>query len=415
MPRGGMIVSSSPLSSPITAVRYTSRKDDISADEMKRDIEQMKQEAIQRLEALTEKLHGAEEELQAKQAEAASRKQQEPKETLAVVAPEPTTRPPSKDAFADNPFMDEEELLEQRMKRDRLVNESPSSSSSSSSAAAAAANQKIIGLLDNSRWRLMLNIGREPGTWMPKTWGVSGERLLMNLEMEFTSQQSYDSEEFLNGMDGAKVLHIVHNEANIAPSMKEGGRSVRVSDGAWRVAPKEGPMGTSVMRFYLELEEEALHQGSDVYCPVGRIYCTCGYFPMEGRTKMNELGEIGGSMKDSLRKKIHELEAQYENLQTENDNDKNLMSWEMMKRGKQMMDLRMQAGKLNQQMYEAQVQEPDKSFLRLSQDQTVGLTREGGVCCKVNKGLAIEYHILGKFEIASMSNREHSDYRELLP
>eukprot|EP00980_Cylindrotheca_fusiformis_P012276 scaffold3001_cov122-Cylindrotheca_fusiformis.AAC.1 len=79
------------------------------------------------------------------------------------------------------------------------------------------------------------------------------------------------------------------------------------------------------------------------------------------------------------------------------------------------MDLRMKANKLAQQMSEAAVKEPERRLLRLSQDQSVGLTKEGGVCCKVEKGLAIEYHILGKFEIASMENREHTDYRELLP
>jgi hypothetical protein len=122
-----------------------------------------------------------------------------------------------------------------------------------------------------------------------------------------------------------------------------------------------------------------------------------------------------GAMKDSIRKEQLALEANYEKLSTENDDDQNIVSWEKMQRAKQMMDLRMHASKLNKKMYEAQVREPEKSLLRLSQDQSVGLTREGGVCCKVHKGLAIEYHILGKFEVASMTNREHSDYRELLP
>jgi hypothetical protein len=249
---------------------------------------------------------------------------------------------------------------------------------------------------------------------MPKTWGVSGERLLMNLEMEFTTAQLYDREEFLNGIGGSKILHVVNNEAMVAPTMKEGAKRVRVRDGGWRVAPQEGPIGTSVLRFYLELEEEALHQGSDVYCPIGRIYCTCGYFPMAERTKTNAEGGTGG-LKEGVNKQLRDLEAKYGRLQTENDADTNLVSWEKVQRAKQMMDLRMSATKLNHKMHEAHVQEPDKALLRLSQDQSVGLTKEGGVCCKVHKGLAVEYHILGRFEIASMSNRAHSDYRELLP
>ena len=60
------------------------------------------------------------------------------------------------------------------------------------------------------------------------------------------------------------------------------------------------------------------------------------------------------------------------------------------------------------------IKEPTKDSLRLSRDQAVGLTQEGGICCKKQNGLALEYHILGKFEIASIENREHSDYKDIL-
>jgi hypothetical protein len=120
------------------------------------------------------------------------------------------------------------------------------------------------------------------------------------------------------------------------------------------------------------------------------------------------------SEKDLVREEMRILEATYEELSTENELDTDLFSWKKLQRTKQFMDLRSQATKLNQKMHDAHVREPDRSILRLSRDQSVGLTKEGGVCCKVHKGLAIEYHILGKFEIASMENREHSDYRDLL-
>jgi len=175
-------------------------------------------------------------------------------------------------------------------------------------------------------------------------------------------------------------------------------------------------MGTSVLRFYFELEEQVRHRGSDVYCPAGRIYCTCGYFPMAERLHRTRHG--GTSVKDMLRKEQVALNAEYQALLKAEENDTSIVSLDKLKRAKQMMDLRVEANKLTQKMNAAQVHEPDKSLLRLSQDQMVGLTREGGVCCKVNKGLAIEYHILGKFEIASMTNRDHQqsgDYRDLLP
>ncbi len=50
------------------------------------------------------------------------------------------------------------------------------------------------------------------------------------------------------------------------------------------------------------------------------------------------------------------------------------------------------------------VKEPDKGLLLFLRDGDVGLTKEGGVCCWVNKGVVVEYHILGRFSIASVDN-----------
>jgi hypothetical protein len=80
-----------------------------------------------------------------------------------------------------------------------------------------------------------------------------------------------------------------------------------------------------------------------------------------------------------------------------------------------MLDIRMEAGKLGDQLNEARVREPEKSLLRLSRKGDVGLTKEGGVCCKVQKGLAIEYHILGKFGIASIQKRQNDHEENLMP
>lgn len=383
----------------VKAIRYTTNQDDTDVDEMKRDIANLREEAMRRLDALNVQFHDIENDLLSKKRE--EERQKFEKFVDAAKEDEPQVIVSPKDAFSNNPFAETEEeiLLEQRIIRE-------------SEQATSAAPKSTVQLLDNSRWRLMLNIGRETGTWMPKTWGVSGERLLMNLEMEFTPQQLYDREEFLNGLGGAKILHVIHNEATVAPTIQEGGKRIRVRDGGWKVATGEGPMGTSILRFYVDLEEETGHKGSDVTCPAGRIYCTCGYFSMEER---NRKGLEGSGMKDLLREQIRDLETQFDSLQAENEMDENLFSWEKVRRAKQMMDMRLEACRLNQQMHDAYVVEPDKALLRLSRDQSVGLTREGGVCRRQKKGMAIEYHILGKFEVAAMENREHSDYRALLP
>lgn len=422
-----------------------------TVEEMKADIERMRQEALHRLELLNEEMGQAEvawkgqktlEEKMIAPPPSSSVKVQvqvetadNPNPAAAAASSIPTSNSfpvipaphQAEDMFSFNEAEQIDALVKARVERDQMHFVDPvvaddtraattTTSVKPTKAVAApkakkASSSAPLKYLDDTRWRLMLNIGREPGTWMPKTWGVSGDRLRLHLELEFSPEQLYEREEFLNGVSGAKLLKVVHGQAELSPTMQQGGRQVRIGEtGGWRVAPNEGPMGTSVLRFYFDLEEETRHAGSDVYCPAGRIYCTCGYFPMQDRQQQGRISE-----KDFLKQEMRQLEAQYATLAAENEADTNLVSWNKVQRSKKMMDLRMQATKLNTKMHEAQVREPDRSLLRLSQDQSVGLTREGGVCCKVQKGLAIEYHILGKFEIASMTNREHLDYRELLP
>ena len=84
---------------------------------------------------------------------------------------------------------------------------------------------------------------------MPSDWGISGSRLLLNLDVDFTSEQLYDREEFLGGLGGANVLKVAKNELTVAPSLTEGMRKIRVLDGGWRVARGQGPMGTGSFSF----------------------------------------------------------------------------------------------------------------------------------------------------------------------
>jgi len=310
-----------------------------------------------------------------------------------------------------------------------------------SSSSTTSGQSETLRRLDDTRWRVMLNIGREPGTWMPKEWGASGDRLHLHLELEFSSDallsstsgddnknnNMFPGDDFLNGRSHTKLLKVVHNEASMSPTMTEGARKVRVRNGGWRVAPFEGPIGTTVLRFYVELEELASHLGSDVWCPAGRVYCTCGYFPMyhDPVTGLVSTSSIPSSMstsssttpvslKEALKQEQSQIASQYEALARANHEDPYIVSWNKLKRSSKMMKLKQEITKLAHKRHELGILEPDKSLLRLSQDQEVGLTREGGVCCKVHKGLAVEYHMLGKFEIASMQNRDHKDYRELL-
>ena len=387
---------------------------------MRKDIDQMKQEAIARLDALKDSFHQA----QDTQTQATTK-------TTTTTITSSDSLPLASTTNGDRmiPTTPQEDLVELKAMETTVSQQQQQQTDDGvetrgKEEKTVAPQTDIISLLDSTHWRLMLNVGREQGTWMPKTWGISGERLLMNLEIEFSPELLYEREDFLNGVSGTKVLNVVHNELTLTPTIKEGSRRIRVKNGGWRVALGEGPLGTDVLRFYMELQEQARHEGSDVYCPAARIYCTCGYFPMVNRNQHHHHNNNNGSLKDTLRQEQEVLTRTYETLVQENDLDPSLLSLKKMQRTKEMMQLRMQATKLNQRIIQARTKEPEKALLRLDQKQQVGLTRVGGICCKVQKGLAVEYHILGKFELAS--NREQQQHpssessssssrRELLP
>lgn len=253
--------------------------------------------------------------------------------------------------------------------------------------------------LENTYWKIMLNVGREPGTWMPKTWGISGERLLLQLQVQFRPDRLVEREDFLGGGAGSGgVCHVIQNDAVFGPSMTESAKHVRFRDGGWRIGRGEGPLGTDVLRFYVDLEEKV--ERGDVYCPAGRVYCTCGYFDVSHR---------GHSRKVDAQRKLDDLADKYNNILDEM-NEEGAFSLKRMLLWKGMVQCQADIDKTNRMMNDLKVMEPDLSLLRLSRKRDIGLTREGGVCCKVQKGPAgfYEYHILGRFEAASV---EHGNER----
>jgi len=259
----------------------------------------------------------------------------------------------------------------------------------------------------------VFNIGREPGTWMPPTWGASGERLRFEVIVDFVKDPIYDREDFFQGIAGAQTLQIV--DAWTFPfgvgDKSVGRRPIKIKpQGGFKVVRGQGPVGTDVVRLYVELEEEVGREGSDVYCPAGRVYGTCGYFPIHQATKADQ-----HTWKDVLAEEHKAALSKYEKLQQDKELDTRLFSLDQVKRMKEIMDVKAEIEKLEKQLQEVRQREPERSMLRLSRKGDVGLSKEGGVCCKVNKGLAIEYHILGRMELACVERREeHDEYEELV-
>merc|ERR1712150_295364 len=74
---------------------------------------------------------------------------------------------------------------------------------------------------------------------------------------------------------------------------------------------------------------------------------------------------------------------------------------------KDLLQLKTDIYDLRATLNDASVMDPDMSILRISKNADVGLTKEGGLCCKVQMSRAMtEYHILGKFAIAAVYPRD---------
>jgi hypothetical protein len=77
---------------------------------------------------------------------------------------------------------------------------------------------------------------------------------------------------------------------------------------------------------------------------------------------------------------------------------------------KEQWDVRFKAERVAKKLQLAKQQDPERAQLRLSTKGNVGLTREGGVCCKVHKDVAVEYRILGRMEFGCVE--KHDDETE---
>ena len=357
--------SSQVLMQMVTPYRTSSTVAEIEAEseQLREEIEELRKEALSRLEALSEQLGVAE----------TSTSADTPKATA-------TTTP-----------TDDRDLLPAPMPITFTDGTTPKKKKTA---------KGIANLLDETTWKISLSIGREPGTWMPKDWGKSGQRLNLSFTADFTPSQLFDRDDFFRGgYTNAKILNVESNQITLGPSLSEGQRTFKVKNGGWQVTRGDGPMGTDLLRFFIEVDEEITHTGSDVYIPKGRIYCSCGYFPFINTTK--------DGMKDAVKDEIKKIEKQIVQLQKKKDDIKNPFNLEGIKISSDIFKLKQDLDMLNQRLSFAMVRQPDKQLLKYSPDGDVGLTKEGGVCCEVKKGPVVEYHILGRFGIASAQKEEN--------
>ncbi len=355
---------------PSTKMKSTVAELEAESEQLRKEIEELRKEALNRLLALGEKL------------------QEVDIDEGSATSTEPKPRAAAESAQAKT---DDKDLLPAPMPITFTDTNNKDNNKKST--------KGIANLLDETTWKISLSIGREPGTWMPKEWGKSGQRLSLSFTADFSTSQLFERDSFFQGgYANAKVLRIVNDEITLGPSISEGQRVIQVKNGGWQVTRGDGPLGTDLLRFYIEVNEEISHSDLDVYIPKGKIYFSCGYFPF---IKDGEKG-----IKDAFREEIKKIENQIIQLQKKKEDIKNPFNLDGIKISREIFKLKQDLDLLNQRLSFAMVQQPDKNLLRFSPSGDVGLTKEGGVCCEVKKGPVVEYHILGRFGVASVVQKE---------
>jgi len=126
-----------------------------------------------------------------------------------------------------------------------------------------------------AEWRINLNIGREPGTYMPEDFGASGARLLLSVDVlvesetvtttDPTNGKNDDERDFLGGTSGKADLMSVLDDDPTFVNM-DGQQTVPFGDdGAWRIGSRAtGKPGDSCrLRFYLDVVKNSNKENDD--------------------------------------------------------------------------------------------------------------------------------------------------------
>ena len=138
--------------------------------------------------------------------------------------------------------------------------------------------------------RVTLNIGREPGTWMPDDWAASGARMSLPLDVTFSDEPVECTEpNFLQNRD-VKLPSLPGEGSSTSRLQCSGGSFVgaqgevvvKADGGAWSAQPT-GQCGEHLLRFYLDFPEGAAR--NDVSLPAGRLYFSSACWDRDERAE----------------------------------------------------------------------------------------------------------------------------------
>ena len=137
--------------------------------------------------------------------------------------------------------------------------------------------------LEGLECQVLVDVGREPGTWMDKEWAVSGGRLVLPITVRFTNEKvdlGIPGEEGLGGRYCRKLEVLDDDEISFVSP--QGTVTVPVINGGWATLPildQKLESGERKLRFFLDFPNGA--QRNDVSIPPGRVFFSSAVLPRE--------------------------------------------------------------------------------------------------------------------------------------
>lgn len=145
-------------------------------------------------------------------------------------------------------------------------------------------NTKTLG-----GYRLYVDIGREPGTWMEPRWGASGRRLEFTLDIELTLQRATSHLQKLMIRDklggGSKGSSLVYKVVTAPMArMRQGFDQISCFEGAYRIDNVNRQTDDQTIRFFIQTKGKT--DGDVSLEPNAPLYFS---LPVFGNNKKNNI------------------------------------------------------------------------------------------------------------------------------
>eukprot|EP00568_Trieres_chinensis_P001655 CAMPEP_0183301350 /NCGR_PEP_ID=MMETSP0160_2-20130417/7498_1 /TAXON_ID=2839 ORGANISM="Odontella Sinensis, Strain Grunow 1884" /NCGR_SAMPLE_ID=MMETSP0160_2 /ASSEMBLY_ACC=CAM_ASM_000250 /LENGTH=295 /DNA_ID=CAMNT_0025463949 /DNA_START=19 /DNA_END=906 /DNA_ORIENTATION=- len=148
-----------------------------------------------------------------------------------------------------------------------------------------ALQQQSASSLTSTRWKLRLDVGLQPGSWMPKRfpgWAESGARLGLDVEVQFTNRPSATREVLVGPKDSTFELQVCSPTSTFVS--ERGQETVNFTDGGWCIQRPNNSVKNAqgslvkpegLLRFWLDCPTGAKRQDVEIRQNT-RIFFTTG-------------------------------------------------------------------------------------------------------------------------------------------